>query len=415
MTSLEEAAKEAAGEGRWEEAEARWRALLERDPRNVQALLGVGAGTMRRGEYAQALALLATARDADSANVVVLLALANVHRELGDDAGEREAIEAALVVDPYYLPALLSKAARLERIGARTNAAMYYRAALSVAPPAAHLPQPLAEGLTHANEVVARHAAGLCAHLNEETSDRVATLSQAVRERWLEAIAIKAGVTRPYHAVCNQLTVPRLAAIPFHDRSAFAWAEALEASTDIICGELETVLNERGGDFAPYIDIPAGAPIDQWRELNRSPKWSTYQLWRNGKPIDANIEKCPKTAEALRACGMADIVDICPNAMFSVLAPRTHIPPHHGETNARLVAHLPLVVPSDCWLRVGNERRRWRRGELLVFDDTIEHEARNDSGEVRVVLIFDVWNPLLAADEREMARRVMAASRSFAG
>jgi aspartyl/asparaginyl beta-hydroxylase (cupin superfamily) len=34
-----------------------------------------------------------------------------------------------------------------------------------------------------------------------------------------------------------------------------------------------------------------------------------------------------------------------------------------------------------------------------VFDDTIEHEAWNDSDDPRLILICDAWNPLLAFDE----------------
>jgi aspartate beta-hydroxylase len=39
-----------------------------------------------------------------------------------------------------------------------------------------------------------------------------------------------------------------------------------------------------------------------------------------------------------------------------------------------------------------------------VFDDTIEHEAWNDSDQIRIVLIFDIWNPLLTAAERDLVR-----------
>jgi hypothetical protein len=37
-----------------------------------------------------------------------------------------------------------------------------------------------------------------------------------------------------------------------------------------------------------------------------------------------------------------------------------------------------------------------------VFDDTIEHEAWNDSDTPRAILIFDVWNPLLTEAERDL-------------
>lgn len=110
---------------------------------------------------------------------------------------------------------------------------------------------------------------------------------------------------------------------------------------------------------------------------------------------------------------MAHIEANSPNAMFSALAPRTQIPPHHGETNVRVVAHLPLIVPENCLFRVGFEERRWRAGEILVFDDTIEHEARNDSDELRVLLIFDVWNPMLSVAERALAHTVIQAARQF--
>jgi aspartate beta-hydroxylase len=74
---------------------------------------------------------------------------------------------------------------------------------------------------------------------------------------------------------------------------------------------------------------------------------------------------------------------------------------------------LPLIVPEGCRYRVGFEWREWRVGETLIFDDTIEHEAINDSDELRVVLIFDLWNPFLTIPERELVRTLAAAARSF--
>ena len=112
---------------------------------------------------------------------------------------------------------------------------------------------------------------------------------------------------------------------------------------------------------------------------------------------------------------MAVLDGLCPNAMFSALAPHTEIPPHTGETNARLVVHLPLIVPEKCTYRVGFEHRTWKVGEILVFDDTIEHTARNDSDELRVVLIFDIWNPLISREERQVVAALASAARSFSG
>jgi aspartyl/asparaginyl beta-hydroxylase (cupin superfamily) len=101
--------------------------------------------------------------------------------------------------------------------------------------------------------------------------------------------------------------------------------------------------------------------------------------------------------------------------MFSALEPRTHIPAHTGVSNTRLVAHLPLIVPEGCRFRVGNETRTYRDAEAWVFDDTIEHEAWNDSDAVRIILLFDVWNPLLSPWEREMIAAVSGALDAFNG
>ena len=99
--------------------------------------------------------------------------------------------------------------------------------------------------------------------------------------------------------------------------------------------------------------------------------------------------------------------------MFSVLQPKTRIPPHTGVSNTRLVVHLALVVPPRCGFRVGNETREWRAGHAWVFDDTIEHEAWNDSDLTRTVLIFDIWSPFLSEMERELVRRVTAAADAY--
>ena len=77
---------------------------------------------------------------------------------------------------------------------------------------------------------------------------------------------------------------------------------------------------------------------------------------------------------------------------------------------------MPLIVPDGCGFRVGDATRKWEVGKLFVFDDTIEHEAWNDSDELRVVLIFDLWAPALTPAERKaVARMIGAAGVSFNG
>jgi aspartate beta-hydroxylase len=249
--------------------------------------------------------------------------------------------------------------------------------------------------------------------LDTALASAIAQLPRDKADRWREAASIAAGSTAPYRQEANQLYVPRLPAIPFYDRNLFPGAAQLEAKTGVIREELKAALAKEGKEFAPYIKLRPGQPVDQWADLNNSARWSHYSLWRNGQPNETHLAQCPETRKALEAVDMADIDGLCPNAMFSALSPHTEIPPHTWETNARLVAHLPLVVPEDCTYRVGFEHRTWKEGELLIFDDTIEHTARNDSDELRVVLIFDVWNPLIDKQEREAVRTLAAAARTF--
>jgi aspartyl/asparaginyl beta-hydroxylase (cupin superfamily) len=414
LESLVQAAGAAANQGNWSRAELLWKKVLALDPRQPQALYSLGVHAFKRGELTEALQTLQAAHLAAPGDPVVLLSIGVVLREQGDSAGELKAIDASLAADPYFLPGLLAKAGFLERHGCPKAATPIYRNALKIAPPERHWPASLREQLVHGRALVERTGAELANFLAERAGTRLGALTPTEAERWREAGAILSGQSQPYPSVCSQLYVPRLPAIPFFDRADFDWVESLEAKTEAITAEMKTVLTQDEGEFKPYIAYKPGTPVNQWRELNHSKRWNTYFLWSNGEPVSEHLARCPETAKALDAVGMTDIGGLCPNAIFSALAPHTQIPPHHGETNARVIVHLPLVVPDNCRYRVGFEHRRWKVGEVLIFDDSIEHEARNDSGELRVVLIFDVWNPLLSPAERDMVRELSAAVREFA-
>jgi aspartyl/asparaginyl beta-hydroxylase (cupin superfamily) len=413
LEKLVRAAGEAVNAGRWNDAEKLWREVHRLDPRNPAALFSLGVHALRARDAAGAVKLLTQARAAAPNDLLTLLTLSRACREAGDDKGEGEALDTALAVDPYFLPAMLAKAARFERLGEKAAAALLYRNALKIAGPEPQWPDMMRPQLTHARAAAERQAADMQAHLDAAAAPLLAGMQRAEAERWREAASILAGRTEPYRQEANQLHVPRLPAIPFYDRSLFPWAAGLEARTDVIRAELQAALAKEAQEFSPYIAIQPGLPVDQWAQLNRSTRWSHYRLWRNGQPDEAHLAQCPETRKALEAVDMARIDGLCPNAMFSALAPHTEIPPHTGETNARVVVHLPLIVPEKCAYRVGFEHRTWTEGELLIFDDTIEHMARNDSDELRVVLIFDVWNPLPSMAEREMVKTLAAAARSY--
>ena len=123
---------------------------------------------------------------------------------------------------------------------------------------------------------------------------------------------------------------------------------ALEACIQSITVEFTALMSQEHAEFRPYLACQPGTPVNQWHELSHSKRWSSYFVWQNGQPVKDHLERCPETARALAAIGMADIGGLCPTAMFSVLAPQTHNPPHHGEANPCLLVQLPLIVTETC-------------------------------------------------------------------
>lgn len=404
IETVARAAQQAMNQGRRQDAEKLWHQVIMMDPKHPYALASLGVHAYQRGELLNALGFLQKARLGLPRDPMVLMTTAVVLRELGRIDEEDAVLTTVLAIDPYFLPALLAVGALVERTKGFKSAAQHYRNALKVAPATAQWPPALSAQLTHAQKCVENYGRELSAHLEQALGSRIDRLPAHELQRWREVGALLSGRSKPYPSIANQLQIPRLPAIPFFERSMFPWVAELEAQTDQIREELQSLLEGKSEQFQPYVAYEPGMPVNQWHELNHSKRWSSYFLWRSGVEVSENSRHCPKTTNALARADMPKIQGLCPNAMFSALAPKTRIPPHHGETNARLIVHLPLIVPDNCSYRVGFERRQWRVGETLIFDDTIEHEARNDSNELRVVLIFDTWNPLLSAHERELVQ-----------
>jgi aspartyl/asparaginyl beta-hydroxylase (cupin superfamily) len=212
-----------------------------------------------------------------------------------------------------------------------------------------------------------------------------------------------------YSSQCSGVHFPFLPADEFFDRSHFPWLEKVEKKTEAIRLELQSILNDRL-ELRPYVEQKSGTPPNKWTPLDGSLDWGTFFLWEYGVRIEEACARCPETIAALASVPQTVLPGRAPTAFFSLLKPKTRIPPHTGVTNTRAIIHLPLIVPPGCGFRVGGEVREWRVGEALAFDDTIEHEAWNDSDELRAVLIFDVWNPYLTASESRLMQRFFDAA-----
>ncbi|MDO9075878.1 MAG: aspartyl/asparaginyl beta-hydroxylase domain-containing protein [Brevundimonas sp.] len=336
-------------------------------------------------------------------------------RLLGDFHGALAVLDDALAMQPYDFAALLGKASMLEQVGQGRSAADVYRNALKIAPPRERCPPVIQNQIDHAAGVVRRQAEALRDHMRSQVAALRGAVDAATLDRFDEGLEIYAGLKTAPKQEPLLLDYPRLPPIPFYDRAMFPWLETLEAATPVIKAELEALLAGGMEDFAPYIAYPKGAPVNQWGELNHSRKWSSLWLWKDGARQDAVCERCPRTAALLESLPMCRQDGFAPTAVFSALQPRTHIPAHTGSSNVRLLTHLPLILPGPARFRVGNTVRDWKMGEAWVFDDTIDHEAWNDADAMRVILIFDIWNPYLSEAEQSLITAMMQARRSFGG
>lgn len=324
----------------------------------------------------------------------------------GNDEAALASLDEALARQAYFLPALLAKGKVLARLGREDDALALYRAFLPSLPEDDAFPGPLRAEIAEARAILAADAERRAAAY-AEAIEKVAADHPGADLRRARAFAEqRAGKRRIYVQQPTAGHFPYLPAIEYLDREHFPWFAALEAETAAIRAELLSLWAEEDPSFRPYVGFDPSQPANQWAELNHSPRWSAWFLWEDGARSEANCARCPATAAAAAKVPLLDIPGKAPTVMFSVLQPQTRIPPHTGSTNARITVHLPLVVPEGCGFRVGAETRAWREGEAWAFDDTIEHEAWNDSGRPRAILILDVWNPLLSEAERAAVRAI---------
>lgn len=337
------------------------------------------------------------------------LSLSAALRALGRNEDELRALERALTLDPTHLVVLLQKAALLERMNKPRAAAAVYSHALQTLAPGTPLPPAVEAHVRHAQKRVGENAGVLAALIDTRLSSlRQDDPSGDLRMRFDRCLDQVLGRRRIYKPEPTYMLFPYLSNQEYYARRHFPWLADLEAAAGAIREELLAILSDDQQGIQPYITFAEGLPLRQWRELNHSRRWSAYFIWNQGKPEQTHLARCPRTAEALARLPQVDIPGRGPTAFFSILDAHTHIPAHTGVTNTRLTVHLPLIVPGKCRFRVGGEIREWREGQAWVFDDTIEHEAWNDSDAPRAILIFDVWHPELTPRERDLVREATA-------
>jgi aspartyl/asparaginyl beta-hydroxylase (cupin superfamily) len=288
----------------------------------------------------------------------------------------------------------------------------YYQLALRLAARAANHPDDVREGLQRAQaaceQLDSEYRDFLLKRIKDEGFDLT---SSSLRSR--QSLDILFGKSDIYYQQPRRFYFPALPQIQFYEREDFDWVESIEAATGTIRSELQTVLEDTSR-FSPYLDSDSTHLPPTGTDLVDNDDWGAYYLWHYGDKNAEAEELCPTAFKALEATPQPDIPGQAPIALYSKLRAKTHIPPHNGMVNTRLICHLPLIVPENCGaIRVGNEERPWVEGELLIFDDSMLHEAWNNSDSERVVLLFDIWRPELTMEERALVTSILTAARHY--
>lgn len=412
VSVLERQAIEAMQAGRQQLAVDTWARIVTMQPNHIAGLNQLGQAAFNQRDFEAARVAFQRVANADGKVARQWVNLALACQRLGDDAAEESSLFKALAVDPYDMLALVLRGQLYERQGKSIQAAASYGAAVAVAPPTAQLMPELQPAVALARAFCEQHRRALAAFLDQRLEPLLRDSGPAALDRFKLSLDILVGRKQRFDPQPMRYFVPQLPVTEFFDRSYFPWLETLEQSWQAIRDEFIVIYRDDQG-LVPYISYAADQPVAQWSELNHSSRWSVCHLIKEGRAVPENAGRCPQSMAALSQVPQPDQPGRTPVAMFSLLRARTRIPPHVGASNARVVVHLPLIVPPGCEFRVGNSRRPWVPGQAWVFDDTIEHEASNDSDDPRVVLICDTWHPALSVEERRLITAMNEALNAF--
>lgn len=366
-----------------------------------RAAIAAGMQALAARDMARAAALLREAAETAPAGDMPWVALANAELALGRNDAAEAALERQLDLAPREVGALLLKAWLREQAGDARAASTFYRTALNQAAADGAVPPALTALHAHAVQYLGEANAGFENYLLD-------IVGKDLSPTMTEAVELLTGKRELYLQEPSVFYYPGLPQKRFYDPAEFPWLEPMLAFLPQMQAELAAVLAAGGEGFAPYVHRKENRPAPNTPLLD-SPAWTAFHFWQDGVRVEDNAARCPATMEALAHAPMPQIPGRSPNAHWSRLLPGAHIAPHTGMLNTRLICHIPILTAPDCWFRVGSETRGWVDGVPLVFDDSINHEAKNDGPQERVVLLFEIWRPEIDAADREAIGRIFQA------
>jgi len=370
----------------------------------------LAAKALQAGRAEEAISILTQAIDSGAASNELYTALGICLQRAGRFPESLTAADNAISLGANNPKAWILKGALHEILDQPRAALQAYQNVQELGQKLPNLPQSLKNEITSK----ASRIPALIEQLETKTYKALSDLgfgSNDEDQRFSNGLDILFGRRQIHYQEPRQFYFPELPQREFYRAEEFSWANALMESWEKVRDEALALMAEPEL-FAPYLETDENRPSNEHVAMADNPDWSAFYLIRDGVNVPENISRCPETMAAL------ENVDLCrtgggtPSVLFSLLKAGAHIPPHNGMLNTRLICHLPVIVPPKCEFRVGNTKISWSEGDLIIFDDSINHEAWNNSDQDRVVLLFDIWRPELTQRERSLVSKLLEISNA---
>jgi tetratricopeptide (TPR) repeat protein len=379
--------------------------ILKLDPASVPALQFLSTWSLGEGRFADAVKYFRPYCEAVPNQEAMMLPFAVALEETGQLEEAKRVLQRALKLNESnffthtYLGSVLEKLNRPEQAAWAYSFGVDLNPALKVLPARGKHPKLALDRVTRSNQFL--KGVGRTLHLDAVAKAKAkfpnVDFSRIEKAVWRKLHDERIGLVNPKQQPMV-FYIPGLDRAAWFEREEFAWTADLEKEFVPIRNEVLECLRV-DVDTKPYLQ-QGSYDGKSWGDMVGNRDWSAMHFYDGMKRKDPVCQRFPVTAKALETLPVFRVGGSPVEALYSILKPKTKIPPHFGNSNARITVHLPLVVPKGCVLKVDDEEREMVAGKAMFFDDTFRHLAWNDSDEVRIVLIVEAWHPDLREEER---------------
>jgi len=180
---------------------------------------------------------------------------------------------------------------------------------------------------------------------------------------------------------------------PFANPEDFPWTKEFEANHEAIFNELKQYL--KAHNLIGYFIKSMVSRENSWKTIPLR-TWGIQQF-KNQKHFPITYSIIQKYPQIL-------------SSSFNLLEAKSSILPHLGDTNTIYRCHLGLEIPAgmpDCAFRVKDEVRPWEKGKWLMFIDSYNHEAYNNSEKDRFIFVVDIVRDEFKNEKEKICATVM--------